>query len=292
MHATAIEINNQLNASQLNEFHEEGYFAVEQLLTKSELMDSRAAIRELVLRYASDPGVAELREPADPSGRVQFRSRRGPCYFELESGFRPDLADPETIELKVRKLMWFEEEAAVFRKIAKEHETLNGVTESVLGPRPELFQSMALIKPPFVGSAKPWHQDNAYFSVTPLDAVIGVWIALDDATVENGCMHVIPGAHREGARRHHHDRDCEIATELLPAERAIPIELPAGGALFFYGMLPHETPANRTPHRRRALQFHYHAANARKVPSAEYDRIFADREGQPASCAAARQQGI
>ena len=56
---------------------------------------------------------------------------------------------------------------------------------------------MALLKPPR-GREKPWHQDHAYFNL-PLDTpIVGVWIALDEATPENGCMHVIPGSHREG----------------------------------------------------------------------------------------------
>ena len=78
----------------------------------------------------------------------------------------------------------------------------------------------------------------------------------------------------------------------LDPSLAVPVELPPGGALLFYGMLPHQTPPNRSPDRRRALQFHYHAATATRLPAADYDRVYAEADGTPASCEAARQQGI
>jgi len=81
---------------------------------------------------------------------------------------------------------------------------------------------MALIKPPLIGSEKPWHQDNAYFAVEDLDGVVGRWIALDDVTIENGCMHMLSGQHRHGPMRHHHKLGCEIMPERIDSSKAIP----------------------------------------------------------------------
>jgi phytanoyl-CoA hydroxylase len=148
---------------------------------------------------------------------------------------------------------------------------------------------MALVKPPFIGGEKPWHQDDAYFSVEPLDAVCGIWIALDEATEANGCMHVIPGAHRDGPRIHVHDRDCEIEAECLDLSRVVPVPLPPGGAMFFHGLLPHQTPPNQSPDRRRALQFHYRSRTSQIISKEEYSRLFAEN-GTPASCAVATRR--
>ena len=126
----------------------------------------------------------------------------------------------------------------------------------------------------------------------PLDAILGVWIALDDAGPENGCMHVIPGGHREGGFKHHHGSDCEINPELLDVSQATAVPVRAGGAMFFYGMLPHETPPNRSAHRRRALQFHFRGAGTRIVDEEAYDRLFVDSCGFPASCRAASKAGF
>ena len=75
---------------------------------------------------------------------------------------------------------------------------LMAILDQLIGPGHRLIQDMALMKPPLKGSEKPWHQDNAYFDWTPLDGILGVWIALDEATVENGCMQIVPGSQLDG----------------------------------------------------------------------------------------------
>lgn len=253
-----------LSTEQRAEYACEGYVAFDAVLTAAEVEEARAALSRLVrLKAERAPGLGRL--------MVQF-----------ESGVDAAAAD----ELKVRKLMWFCEADPFLHGLAHGHPRIGGIVESLLGAGPILFQDMALIKPPLIGREKPWHQDNAYFSVAPLDSVLGVWIALDDATVANGCMHVLAGGHKQGPRRHHHTFDCEIVPERRDPARAVAVEIPAGGAMFFAGMLPHQTPANRSPERRRALQFHYRGANSQLVSRAEYDKIYAEADGTPASCAA------
>ncbi|MNV91690.1 Phytanoyl-CoA dioxygenase (PhyH) [compost metagenome] len=104
--------------------------------------------------------------------------------------------------------------------------------------------------------------------------VIGVWIALDDAELDNGCMHVIPGSHAEGATPHYAVRDWQICDTHIPVERDVAIPLKSGGLMFFHGLIKHGTPYNLSPKRRRALQFHYVGASAEKLTGKEYKRIF------------------
>ena len=156
---------------------------------------------------------------------------------------------------------------------------------------------MALVKPSFIGSEKPWHQDNAYFSVAPLEAICGVWIALDEADVGNGCMRMLRGGHKLGALRHHHTFDCEIVSDRIVGAResgleVVPVPLKPGGAIFFAGMTPHQTPPNRSASRRRALQFHFRAASPTIMPADKYFELFAEPDGTAASCAAAFKRGV
>ncbi len=267
----------RLTTDEINRFREEGYLAFDGLLSREELETARERLKELVRETAAESA----------QGSVLTRRDGGRFHVQLEPGTDCSTLSAEEVELKVRKLMWYCDVDPFFSRLAEGHPRLRGVLESLLGAGAMLFQDMALVKPPLIGSEKPWHQDNAYFAVTPLEQVVGVWIALDAATVENGCMHVIPGGHREGARRHHHTTDCTIVPERLDAGQAVPIPLPAGGVLFFMGMLPHQTPPNRSSHRRRALQFHYRGADTTTVSREVYDTIFNDH-GEPASCAAAR----
>ncbi len=285
----------QLTDDQIKQLRDNGYLAFSEVLSGEEVAEARRALTELTTRLVTDPSV-EYSGPHATAGNsnqggARYARPGGPCSLHLEKEFNPVGRTPEEIELSVRKYWGFSGEAAVFRKMLEEGSRLRAVVDGILGRDPVLFQEMALVKPPFIGSEKPWHQDNAYFSVVPLEAVLGVWIALDDAGVENGCMHVIPGAHRAGAVKHHHGRDCEIDPALLSVDRAKAVPVPAGGAMFFYGMLPHETPPNRSPERRRALQFHFRGAHSRIIDAEAYDGVFANGSGEPASCRSASRLG-
>lgn len=118
------------------------------------------------------------------------------------------------------------------------------------------------LKPARQGAGTGWHQDNAYFR-DGADALatrgVGLWIALHDATVANGTMHVIPRrclrtlAHqRDGGSDHH-----ITCRDLIDPADAVPIELSAGGALFFNWGVPHCTLGNATDRPRAALALHF-----------------------------------
>ena len=171
------------------------------------------------------------------------------------------------------------------------HERVKGFLERLIGQEVILKNSMALAKPPFIGSEKPWHQDNAYFDYLPLELLGTVWIAVDDATLENGCMHVLPGQHRRGPLRHYHSTDCEIVPDRIDPALAVPVPLAAGGIMFFSAMLPHQTPPNLSCARRRALQFQFRGVGTHKVSKEEYGKVFAEPDGTPATCALAHENG-
>jgi len=285
---------NRLHHDQKEQFLHQGYLAFSQVLSAAEVATARDLMRQLTQSLCQSPESLYSPSVAKSSkafSGASYKRPDSPSFLQLEPGFDPEGKSLEELDASVRKYMWFCDEAPLFRQMVSPGSRLHGIVEGLLGPEPVLFQEMALVKPAYVGSEKPWHQDNAYFSVTPLEAVIGVWLALDDATVENGCMHVIPGGQHNGYR-HHHGTDCEIAPALLEIDRAIPVPIPAGGALFFYGMLPHQTPPNRSPQRRRALQFHFRGAATRILDEAQYDRLFIDRTGTAASCRAASRWGV
>ena len=268
----------RLTDAQIEQYRVSGWLAFTDVLNSEEVAAARGAISELVRRQFSR---------ADASDLVKHQWIDGEDYFvQVEPGTQPDLSNLDAAELAVRKIARFVKSHPVMEALALQHARIQGVLEGLLGPGAILQQDMALVKPPFIGTEKPWHQDQAYFNVLPLDAVVGVWIALDDATIGNGCMHVISGGHRLGPLLHHHLRDCEIAPGRIESERPTPVELPAGGALFFHGLMPHQTPPNTSPDRRRALQFHYRSRESRLVDRDEFDRVFAEKDGTPATCRA------
>ncbi len=125
--------------------------------------------------------------------------------------------------------------------------------------RPILFRlDQIFLKPAQHGAGTGWHQDHAYWpTVKDPTKGVGMWTALHDATIANGTMHIVPGSHRS-LRPHARDpgSDHHIRADVADSE-ALPIELPAGGVLFFnYGIL-HCTKANRTDRDRAGLALHF-----------------------------------
>lgn len=138
----------------------------------------------------------------------------------------------------------------------------------VIGPNVKAMQSMLFVK----SEGKPgqaWHQDE-HFIPTRDRSLTAAWIALDDATLDNGCLWVIPGSHRRGVLYPDRDQDdpeydCTWEAYGFPytEDDAVPVEIPAGAALLFNGYLLHRSLKNSgTRGYRRALVNHYMSAES------------------------------
>lgn len=122
-----------------------------------------------------------------------------------------------------------------------------------------VWHDQALIKPPY-GNPTAWHLDNPFWSFFSHDA-ISIWVALDDATVENGCLWYLPGTHRS-ARFELTEIGSSFGAlfDAYPEWLGIePVAAPcaAGGAVFHNGLVAHAAGANMTPRARRAMTCAY-----------------------------------
>jgi phytanoyl-CoA hydroxylase len=130
---------------------------------------------------------------------------------------------------------------------------------------PRQIQSMYIFKNPFIGGDVACHQDATFLYTEPL-SVVGLWFALEDATIENGCMWALPGGHTGPLRRRFvRERGGgtafrELSAEPLPA--AVPgppwvaVEARKGTLVLLHGLLPHWSGANRSPRSRHAYAVH------------------------------------
>jgi phytanoyl-CoA hydroxylase len=242
-------------------FREQGYLVIHNAFTEAEVADALAGLLDLI------GGVY----PAYHG--VQYEKNTRELVAALPAEQRQDV---------VRKLFKMVEYDARVAALAQ-HPQLIALMARLVGDTPALFQDQALLKPPLIGREKPWHQDNAYFNLPPETPVVGVWIALDEATPENGCMFVIPGSQREGPVIHFKRRDWQICDTDVAADEAWSVPLKPGGCLIFHGLLHHGTPPSRSPQRRRALQFHYKPAGATQIAPEQRMAIFGS-EGKDVSC--------
>lgn len=180
--------------------------------------------------------------------------------------FAPDASD-EVIQRQVLCIHQIHKISPIMHRYLSQR-TMVDVLTRIIGPNVKCMQSMLFIK----AAGKPgqaWHQDEFYIP-TRDRSLAGGWIALDDATVENGCLYVIPGSHRLGVlwpQRQHDDRrfDCAGEAYQFPFTDAdsIPVEVKAGSIVFFNGYLLHRSfPNHATSGFRRVLVNHYMSAES------------------------------
>jgi phytanoyl-CoA hydroxylase len=156
--------------------------------------------------------------------------------------------------------------SAVMRATFRSPGIVSALT-TIIGPNVKAMQSMLFIK----AEGKPgqaWHQDE-HFIPTRDRSLTAAWIALDDATVDNGCIWVLPGSHRRGIlypdRVQNDDRfDCTDEAYAFPYadEDAVPVEVSAGSVVVFNGYLLHRSLPNTSRTFRRALVNHYMSAES------------------------------
>ena len=125
---------------------------------------------------------------------------------------------------------------------------------------PRLVQSMYICKQPFIGGEVRCHQDATFLHTEP-DRLLGLWFALEDATIENGCLWALPGGHRGGLRARFVRTGDATRMDVLDATpwddaALVPLEVRRGALIVLDGHLPHLSRANRSPRSRHAYTLH------------------------------------
>jgi phytanoyl-CoA hydroxylase len=238
----------RLTAEQEQFFTENGFLAVADVVPAERVAAMRERIEELCERWDSE------------------EARRVGMQQEVEvAGAVATVQAPQA----VRKFSSLVDHEPVFRAHAMDAGLLDMVAQ-LIGTPISLYADQALLKPPFVGSEKLLHQDNAYFRVVPDEAVITCWCALDDATVDNGCMYYAPGTHRLGIVSHEAIPGTpHLVPEGYDTAQAVAVPIGAGGVIFHHACTMHYSPPNNTPLWRRAFVCHFVRSDAeipRKQP--------------------------
>ena len=235
----SIDVPKVISEEQVNFFIENGYLVVPDLMTPE--------------------AIEELRNDAS------FIARGGYPSESLEA-LPSDVSDDEVLRtiLCIHQPHYI---SPVMQKYVK-HPLICGVLSQIVAAHMpywdgsvKCMQSMLFVKPPgFQGQA--WHQDEIYIP-TRDRSLCGAWIAMDDATVENGCLWIIPGSHRSGylypQRKHENPDEFDFAPESYGFDESleIPVEVKAGALVFFNGYLLHRSRKNRGQVYRRVLVNHY-----------------------------------
>lgn len=131
---------------------------------------------------------------------------------------------------------------------------LANLCADLIGPDVRLYWDQAVYKKPDTSASFPWHQDNGYAFLEP-QQYLTCWIALTDATEDNGCPWVVPGIHRMGTLQHQPTETGLVCLDHPPG--AVPAPVGAGGMVVFSSLTPHCTGSNRTDQVRKAYIVQY-----------------------------------
>jgi phytanoyl-CoA hydroxylase len=148
---------------------------------------------------------------------------------------------------------------------------LAGLAEQLGLTRPQVWQSQVIFKQPHIGGEVGWHQDASFFATTP-QTVTTFWFALEDATLDNGCLWAQPGGHLGPLREQYLCEGGQLRMQALDAtpwpgfEQAVPLPVAAGTLIVFHGLLPHCSLANRSGQSRVAYTLHVTDATAAYSP--------------------------
>jgi len=175
----------------------------------------------------------------------------------------------------VRKLDNPVSERLLFRALAADPRLVAPV-EQLIGEGVSIAFSQIFFKPPEVGGPKPVHQDNFYFGCEPRDGMVTAWVALDEATIENGCLWFGEGSNKGPVLPHVAPPDRPYDLQLGDQEAArhamTPAPVPRGGVSFHHGNTLHRSSDNRSKRWRRACAIHYvNAATRFATPALDYD---------------------
>jgi phytanoyl-CoA hydroxylase len=196
------------------------------------------------------------------------RGRRAAALPGTPTGGLPDdtLTDDEVLRRYL--CLHFPHKGSALIAGTMRHPALVAALTQVIGPDVKAMQSMLFLK----AEGEPgqaWHQDELFIP-TRDRSLTAVWVALDDARVDNGCLWVLPGSHRAGVlypdREHDDPRfDCAVEAHEFPYtdDQAVPVEVDAGDAVVFNGYLLHRSLPNTRPRGlRRALVHHCMSAQS------------------------------
>jgi len=240
-------INHIFNKDSINFYRENGYLSVENVLSDNEILE---------LRKVSDEFLEKSRIVSSHT-----------AIFDLEPGHSHEFP-------KLRRLKNPIEHHEIFNKTVRHNKILD-IISNLIGPDIRTFGNKLNMKSASFGSPVEWHQDWAFYPHTN-DDLLAVGVCIDDMSIENGALMVIPGSHKGPILDHHQDGSfCGAVTDSNFSDKgSVAIELLAGGITIHHARCLHGSAPNTSGTSRRLLLFQYCATDAWPLVSGNNWEVF------------------
>jgi phytanoyl-CoA hydroxylase len=252
-----------LSSQQLKQYEREGFVLLKNFVEANACERLRSRAEDLVREF--DPqeivSVFSTREQTRTSDDYFLESGDKIRFFFEENAFNADGSFRQEKATSINKIGHaLHDLDPVFDQFSRRDEIKELVSDLGI-VQPLLLQSMYIFKQPNIGGEVTCHQDATFLYTEPL-RMVGLWFALEDATIENGCLWVIPGGHRLGLKsrflraeaggtRFEHFDDSPWGEDNLQ-----PLEVEKGTLIVLHPLLPHLSRENRSPKSRHAYTLH------------------------------------
>ena len=259
-----------LTPDQQQRYQTDGYLVLPDFKTATDITRLRQRAAEIVERFDADShrAVFSTQDQARRTANADFlASAEGiECFFE-EEAFDAQGRLRQAKALSINKIGHaLHDLDPVFDHFSR-GPALAALAAGLGLARPQLWQSMVIFKQPGIGGEVKWHQDASFFDTSP-SSVTAFWFALEDATLDNGCLWVQPGGHL-GPLRERFVREGETtrmdslgSTPWPDVAAALPLPVAAGTLVCLHGRLPHWSAPNRSARSRQAYTLHATDASA------------------------------
>jgi phytanoyl-CoA hydroxylase len=257
-----------ITQQELNSYQDHGFLVLEDFASEEECDQLRARAAEMVHEFdpAEVVSIFSTHEQNRTTDDYFLTSGDKIRFFFEENAFNPDGTLKYEKEKSINKIGHaLHDLDPVFERFSRS-EKIKDLAAAIGMKNPLLLQSMYIFKQPNIGGEVTCHQDSTFLYTEPID-IVGLWFALEDATIENGCLWAIQGGHRSGLKsrwvRSQSGMKFEIFdTEPWPEDQLVPLEVSKGSLILLNGLVPHRSFENRSPRSRHAYTLHLIGAGA------------------------------
>jgi len=252
-----------MERAQLAQYQRDGLLVLPNFVDRAACDRLRARAEELVREFdpAGVVSVFSTHEQTRTSDDYFLESGDKIRFFFEENAFHPDGSLRQSRERSINKIGHaLHDLDPVFDAFSRAAQIKRLVSDLGIVD-PLLLQSMYIFKQPTIGGEVTCHQDATFLFTQPL-RMVGLWFALEDATVENGCLWAIPGGHKLGLKSRFVRADgggtrFEVFDDSVwPEDKARPLEVEKGTVIVLHGLLPHLSRENRSASSRHAYTLH------------------------------------